>query len=294
MKHILVGCLSILFLFTLISVLLFLYFNKSGYEVKKDKVYHCSYSPSSWKLIKKELVGADPATFKTFPGTKKFARDKNNFYYDDEVASFLDQKTAEHIKENYVKDRLKVFIGARNLKGADPASFVLLDHGFSKDKKTVFHVQNPIPNSDPGTFTLINQSYGKDKNNVYFRHKVLKGSHPESHEIIKGGYSKDKQSVFYYEKLVRGADPKTFEIVNRSYAKDAENVYYRTENLEGLDLASWETLGRLYSKDKDNIYYVNRIIEQADYESFKIVEGERGVNAADKNHKYYQGRIVKK
>lgn len=162
-----------------------------------------------------------------------------------------------------------MYYGLQEVEGADPATFNFLytpqgtvELSYQRDKNFVYSSNfiqgtNAIPGSDPTTFlVLTDDGYGfaKDKNNVY----------------------SSAGTILY------GVDTSTFEYLGNGYAKDSKYVYSVYGTLTGI-----------------NIVGSGLIVSDADPSTFQIVNpiGQCGsgcqYDAQDKNHEYFQGRIVK-
>ncbi len=131
---------------------------------------------------------------------------------------------------NFAKNKNKVFRNAKELQGADPASFELLEERnevkYSKDKNHVYYINQIIAGADPASFEIISREYTKDKNHVYYLADQLEDADPASFEVVSKIYGKDKNNVYLEQYKVRGADPETFEVTKKErVAKDA-NAYY--------------------------------------------------------------------
>lgn len=123
---------------------------------------------------------------------------------------------------------------------------------------------------------------------------------------ISPHYFKDKAGVYFYDldnnKFIRlsGADPKTFEAHAIYYspalfwAKDNQRIYVYHKLIDKADYKSFTYIGWIYAKDKNHVFVLYSdwyIIPAADPQTFDIVKG-RGIDAVDKNHSYFGGKIV--
>lgn len=71
--------------------------------------------------------------------------------------------------KNYAKDREKVFYCGRPVKGADPATFEVVDnkYGYAKDRYRAYLDQETIISAEPGSFELLEFPYSRDRNQVF-------------------------------------------------------------------------------------------------------------------------------
>ena len=113
----------------------------------KNGVYKYSYGDTAQKLN-----GIDPKTVEVF--NKFYLKDKNGVYY-------FDVFRLDELNPN------KVFA---KVKGADTSSFVQLMFGYAKDKNKVYIEDREIKGADPESFKIIETSDGvtiRDKNKIY-------------------------------------------------------------------------------------------------------------------------------
>jgi hypothetical protein len=117
-------------------------------------------------------------------------------------------------------------------------------------------------------------------------------------------YSKDKAKCYYYydnsdggfRQIIPDADIKTFQSLKYHWwAADKDYVYYRGDRVRGLNINNYKIFpnGSIpeYLKDDKHVFHRLDSIPGADISSFTLVD-EINVDAKDKNHKYYVGKIV--
>jgi hypothetical protein len=118
-------------------------------------------------------------------------------------------------------------------------------------------------------------------------------------------YSKDKARCYYYydnsdggfRQTIPDADIPTFKSLKYHWwAADKDYVYYRGDKVRGLNIKAFEILPNSsipeYIKDDKHVFYKLDSIHGADLNSFETIN-EINVDAKDKYHWYYCGKIVK-
>ena len=135
-------------------------------------------------------------------------------------------------------------------RGADPASFVVLNERYGADKSAGYYITNlRLPTEEPGTFEVVSYYYGRGQK---------PGLHTE-----ESHYAKDNRKVYAYGVAIEGADAPTFHAIGD----------------EGH-----------YFADKNRIYWERTPIFEADRESFTCASEAGQYRAYDKNCPYYAGK----
>ena len=200
-----------------------------GYVLCNNKIYY-TYEPFGKYAsgpVSIEIKGVDTETFEDVKF--KYARDKNNVYFEGKIIPNADPETFETIG-----------LGSYKLD-----EYSSTDVSYSKDKNSVYYLYEIVDGADPETFEIkafpnpqnspYVMLYGVDKGSVYFfsRNKKIDNADPETFEYLGNNYAHDKNNVFYIDNVVLDADPKTFEVIGcsgggyaRDYAKDKNNVYH--------------------------------------------------------------------
>lgn len=193
-------------------------------------------------------------------------------------------------------DGAYVYFGSTNPVGietADLNSFVILNSYTEKnyyglDKFHVYYEGNIIQGADPKTFVSVDHiSYTKDKNNVYYYGSIVIGADAKTFEIPSSGFPKDRNAVYYSGQRVTGADPGTFKVLS-DFATDKNNVYYLNSGNDGWSLRiipnanpyTFSIVGGGIGKDDKNVYIIGNItpntsgvsiIPGADSVTFKLL-----------------------
>ena len=225
----------------------------------------------------------------------------------------------------YFKDRRSVYYMYNRLEGADPATFVNLDGGYSRDARHVYYYAQQLKGADAATFEHLDElgdyGYAKDKGQVYHNGAVLPRYHAPSFEMIKvfytndGGYpdtgkyylyAKDRNGVYANGERIPHADPESFVMVYTMYkfdtlnlyAKDKNHVYVGSEVLEGADPATFveefdEKRGLVYYHDAKRYYRDGMLLDIAAENATYGEEYELGSGyTANKRHVYYNGKLL--
>lgn len=189
------------------------------------------------------------------------------------------------------------------VKGADAASFEVLDRYFGRDNKQAYYLGVAIDKTDGPTFELLGKPFQKDKNHVYYMAKPI-SDHPRDFKILfrltKGTgpdviFSTDGRNIFkgnrpFLQYLV---DVNSFErIGTTSYFKDKNRVYNIASEVEGADPQSFTPSTRFfgaYATDKDNVFYEGKLVEGIDVASHKILDR---FHHADESAVYFRRKVL--
>lgn len=181
------------------------------------------------------------------------------------------------------KSSTACFLGGIRLRGADPASFRVLNYAYAMDRTAVYTTSGRVSGADLATF------------------RVLDGGQNESG--APQGYAKDSQQVYFHNgdgkvKIIKGAEVSAFRSLGDTFfATDDKRIYAYGKQLPKADLTSWELIGHWYSRDAKRVYYLNREIEGADRDSFVLctpldASPFADYLAKDKDHFYWNDEIV--
>ncbi len=263
----------------------------NNYVKDKNSVYY--------KNIK--IDSSDPKTFVIMK--YGYSKDKNFAYKEGKVILSANGADFIEIKEIsgrvYHKDKKNVYLKGVKIEGADPETFLVIDHEYSKDKKNAYYEGKNIGERDYKTFVRLNwQDYTKDKNHVYFENEEIKGIDKESFEVVDSPYSKDKNYMYYRTERVDNVDIESFEIIEDSrfydndYYKDKNHVFFRGKSLDEVNPNEFKRLGKYtyFYSDGAHLYYSGNKMDHIDYKTFVIYDGIS--YSKDKNHVYYKDRIL--
>lgn len=125
-----------------IMVVMYLVFNFT-YRVENGKVFYQNVNSLTWKIEKSEMTDAHAPSFKRMMST-------------------------------YAKDKNRVYLDGRVIRGCDPASFKVLDYTWK---------------------------FSRDAHYVYYRHTRISDD-PEHFQVLEKGESKDSKHRYRYQKIV--------------------------------------------------------------------------------------------
>ena len=148
------------------------------------------------------------------------------------------------------------FMGGIRLRGADPASFRVLNFAYAMDKTAVYTTSGRVPGADLLTFETLDDG--------------------QNDSGAPQGYARDSRQVYFHNgdgrvKIIKGAEVSTFRSLGDTYfARDEKRIYAYGKQLSKADLPSWELLSHWYSRDARRVYYLNREIKGADWVSVAV------------------------
>ena len=154
------------------------------------------------------------------------------------------------------KSSAACFLGGIRLRGADPASFRVLNFAYAMDKTAVYTTSGRVPGAELEAFHVLDN--GRNDSGA-----------PQ-------GYAKDSRQVYFHNgdgkvKIIKGAEVSSFRSLGDTYfARDDKRIYAYGKQLSKADLASWELLEHWYSRHARRVDYLNREIKGADRDSFTV------------------------
>ncbi len=162
----------------------------------------------AFMLLKKRHYNKDWILFYQNPyyelNNTVFWTDGSNIYFRDWEKHPWDPETFEILIDNWklllTRDHKYVYLNAKKLIWADPASIIYLGWYIFKDKSNIFHISwNTIIWADPATIKSISYSYSMDKNNIYFLWEKIEDIDRNSFQVFKSSnnYCADKDKVYY-------------------------------------------------------------------------------------------------
>ncbi len=144
-----------------------------GYSVKRGGVSFYHFDNTDWKRKVKPLPEADPKTFRRVRASGG----------------------------RYGKDAHQVFFETTDIRGADPASFQVLDWRatYSRDQHRVYWASIAI-SKDPEHFEILSNAYARDQTHVYFGARSIPGADPVSFEVtdITTGKGRDQYREYVH------------------------------------------------------------------------------------------------
>ena len=117
------------------------------------------------------------------------------------------------------KSSTACFLGGIRLRGADPASFRVLNYAYAMDKTAVYTTSGRIPDAELAAFQVLDkgqndsgapQGYAKDSRQVYFHNgdgkvKIIKGAEVSSFRSLGDTYfARDEKRIYAYREIPDG------------------------------------------------------------------------------------------
>ncbi len=135
---------------------------------------------------------------------------------------------------------------------------------YGKDKNNVYFQWQIIKGADPATFIIICVPWAKDKKYVYRDNKIFSGADPKTFKVLWWWYVKDKSKVWWNMYLITGADSKSFEYLWWWYAKDRNKVYYIWDEIRWVDVQTFKVTNpkKALAEDNNCIYEKGRCIRK--------------------------------
>ncbi|UNM97150.1 DKNYY domain-containing protein [Ignatzschineria rhizosphaerae] len=114
---------------------------------------------------------------------------------------------------------------------SDASNFTTLGKGYAIVGEKIYYKGREIQGASPQSFRVMNDLYSKDDDQVYYQGVAILLADPHSFELLPENYSKDQQHVYFETNLVKGADPQTFahqssEFQGLKWHFDQNNFYY--------------------------------------------------------------------
>jgi hypothetical protein len=286
-----------------------------GADAKSFEVLNDIWAKDSKRLfcVGLRLMSADHDTFRVL--NDLYARDKDNIFYlggiakkvaDPATFEVLDSGSMDtpwHWKSycGYARDSRHVYFYEPSkssyphvMRGADPATFRVLEHGYGTDGKSVYCNDTRIDGADPATFAQINYFFARDANHVFYLSRLLPDADLESFAIISAYCAKDRNRVYLQDKVIESADSETFVTLDCGFVgRDRNHVFIHGKVVREVDLETFAALGRSYYRDKDHIYFLDYasdplyVVKEADMETFEILP----VLSPEQKRAYWRGEL---
>ena len=152
----------------------------SGYEVTNGKVYFRTFNNLSWRIDRREVVGADPSNFK--PVAKSggiFGSDGNQVFFENTSISNAEANSFRVLdwREELSRDSRNVYWKSIQISN-DVDNFQILGRGYSRDSTHVYYASQIVEGADPDTFVVTGKatSAAKDKNHEYDMGRLKRAS----------------------------------------------------------------------------------------------------------------------
>ncbi len=212
----------------------------------------------------------------------------------------------------WAKDKSNVWYKNLRLPGADPATFRVLENGYSKDEHYAYYLNFPLSVANTEEFESLGWFYAKTHSRIWYCGKEVSGIRKiESFKVIDSYFSCDTNQVYLFKDSIFVAiaelnrtgfhcldDQNTFRYTNLKWYTNSEGNYFiDTEALIGSqdflfksDSSSDSLIilkEKFFYKDAYHVYFKDEIIEGADPKTFEPLGNSYG---RDTESVYYQSR----
>jgi len=192
------------------------------------------------------------------------------------------------------------------VEGADASSFKAFGSPnveYGADASQVFFKGQLLRGADPATFEVVDSKnfVSRDANNEYQKSRKTRND-GEQFVRLSSMYTRDINGIYAGKSRIQNADSDSFVLIDTSehkyssdcfYAKDKNYVYVNGDVVIGANPTTFATLGANYATDQDNVYYREHCLENADSQTFQVVYHNRYYVVGDDGELLYQsGRLV--
>ena len=219
-------------------------------------------------------------------------RTKSNQFY------FQKDKVVYVISGNFFS------VGGRDIEGADPETFEVLDNTYARDKNYVYFLDRKIDNLSPiqvaavPAFIAPNlkpekypSSYLlKTPESVYYMDTLIVGATPDTIEALWGLYFRDAHNLYYSSDIITpiNGEISSVDSVQTQYLRMANAMYYKGNKLNA-NPSTFILINDKYSKDHQSVYYDGVNLKGVDAPSFNILSA---YFTLDRNAAYYFNKPV--
>lgn len=187
--------------------------------------------------------------------------------------------------EYYAKDKARVYYGAEEIKGCDPASFqILQSSGMSRDKSHLFQGVRWV-SADPDHFELLDAAWARDQKHAYYVFEVVKGVDPKALQVFPERYAYDGKTLFSFGKaLPLNPRPTKVEVLKSpdgafsDFWTDGQSVFFEEKRLlSQAEMGKVKVLNRSFLRYGDSFWYGPDKLEGVDAQTFEISTSEQGL-----------------
>jgi DKNYY family len=185
------------------------------------------------------IPGADAATFELL-NRPDFGKDKSHVYQREHPISD-DPAHFALLDADLSKDSGAVYWSDGHVLSTDPARFVIISNNdhllYTKDSRTVWVNGNPIEGADPATFQVLQGGYSRDDQQMFYFTDHVVDADMSSFRTLDGSYAVDTKHAYWMGKTIIGADPATFRVLNANFecSADQTRAYYRQTVIANTD-----------------------------------------------------------
>lgn len=207
----------------------------------------------------RSLPDADPASFALLDRAF-FARDRDRVYQRDRVLS-EDPEHFELLRANLAKDATAVYWSDGSVLSKDPAHFAIVsdtDHYlFTKDGRSVQVNGKTIGGSDPATFVVLEGGYSRDAGAIFYLTDRVADADAASFGVLGGSFAHDARYAYWMGKPIPAADGATFRVLNANFecTADLARAYYRNRVIPGADPGSFPPGRAVTGCSESGIYF---------------------------------------
>lgn len=273
-------------------------FVPSSYGSASDKFAKYSFAKQITKNYRKD--------FKNIAGD--YFKDGKNIYYKNTVIQGADYESFSPL-ENAGNQNIVDILSAR-----DESSDTSKNFEYAKDVRNIYYMGQPVKGADPYSFMIIQHpgvnpatedtteynAYSKDSKNVYYLGKSIpsvSSSDFKPYEIENVWMAGER--LYYKGKMLNYIDLATFSNIGHGYYIDNLCVYYGIDKIDGIVPESVSLLSPNYIKDDIFFCYVEKTkngqlitnLFEADRNSFDLIEFNSAFSY-DKFGLYFRGKRI--
>ena len=232
----------------------------------------------------------------------------------------IDARSFAPLDHQYAKDAVRVYHarGRRDareyflvrrdqvavLEAAQPATFVVLGHGYARDARHAWFDGERFPVRDAASLRVIDAVYALDRERAYYHQVEIADSDPATFVRLDDHHGKDAVNVYFGRvepapgaPLIRvgaiaGADATSFAVLEDDYARDAKRAYHAGRALASAE--GFQALGFGYAASRTAVFHRGAPVAGADAATFRIRADAiaEGVDAEDAKARYRSGERV--
>ena len=189
------------------------------------------------------LPDANPDSF-VLLDRPDFAKDDGHVYQRDTVLSD-DPANFELLDGNLAKDGRAVYWSDGRVLSDDPTHFSIVSDSdyylFTKDDRTVHVNGNPVVGADPATFRVLEGGYSRDDAGIFYGPNRIADADVPSFDALEGPFARDARHGYWMGTPIPDADGGTFHVLNADFecAADATHAFYRDDVIVDADPRSF-------------------------------------------------------
>ncbi|MDA8018918.1 MAG: DKNYY domain-containing protein [Thermoanaerobaculia bacterium] len=172
-----------------------------------------------------------------------------------------DLASLEVLAEEFARDKTHVFRRGRKIKGADPATFEVLEPYYARDREQVYtyaswhRETNVVEGADPGSFLPMGSEFGTDKDRLYFLGDLDEQSKTNGDSRVVAFVEEHSDLVGYWWTSTTRLDPASFEVVSDGFARDSASVYLHGVRLPAVQPSGFRNLGGGFGLNRQGAFW---------------------------------------